>query len=171
LEKSPMGNRWRGVLRRYSVLERNFWYRGTLDPKEAVANIESSFLEAAIDPDPTFHSYCVKKFAAACKHCYGVYPNFTDYATARKYILTLATYKWEFNDFKTDMDDEFPDLRKILAFANKKPQEPTLDIFGPSVMPVSSDLVKEFVEDKSTVSEELPRIKIDATSPGYLRRL
>jgi hypothetical protein len=171
LEKSPMGNRWRGVLRRYSVLERNFWYRGTLDPKEAVANIESSFLEAAIDPDPTFHAYCVKKFAAACKHCYGVYPNFTDYATARKYILTLATYKWEFNDFKTDLDDDFPDLRKILAFANRPPQEPTLDIFGPSVMPVSSDLVTEFVEDRSTVSEELPRIKNDATSPGFLRRL
>lgn len=169
-EITPAGVRWRGVLRRYSVLERNFWYRGTFDPMEAVANIESSFLEAAIDPNPAFHSYCVKKFAMPCKHFYGVFPKFTDYATARKYILTLATYKWEFNDFKLDINDEFPDLRKILAFASKVPVEPTLEIFGPCVMPEPSALVV-YDEGKNTADEESPGAENNAISTGFLRRL
>lgn len=106
--------RYVGVLRRYSAIERVFWRKGPKDPVIETEKVESTLLELSIDTREVFESYA-KRYAQACLEAYGIYPRFTDYDTARNFVLNLCDYKYTFDDFLNDDKNSMgPNLLQIL---------------------------------------------------------
>jgi len=110
----PGERRWIAPLREYSIRERVLWSKGETSPEIEVEKLESAFVEMSLHGKEKFDSY-VRMYALHCKQVHGIYPNYTDYDSARKFALEISKYKYSFNDFVNGCDQEDqPSYAKLL---------------------------------------------------------